>query len=269
MRDAARRAVAELEAHARPAGTFDASRYFRADEAMEFLNTGTTFVRALARAIADEHRDDWSIREAVAFANRLIADTRLEVKGVGLELLARYRRQLTPALLPTFKRWLSANHCANWATTDTLCGSIIGPLVLAFPELVSAIASWTRHRNLWVRRAAAVSLIKSAARGHALDAAYDVATALRSDEHDLIHKAVGWLLREAGKTDAARLDRYLRDFGPEIPRTTVRYAIERFPIGRRQELLIATRRVRPTASQPGRSGSVTTRRRPGRTTAKG
>ncbi len=56
-----------------------------------------------------------------------------------------------------------------------------------------------------------------------------------------MHKAVGWLLREAGKTDMARLEKYLLSKGPKIPRTTVRYAIERFPKEERKRLLNATR----------------------------
>jgi 3-methyladenine DNA glycosylase AlkD len=69
-----------------------------------------------------------------------------------------------------------------------------------------------------------------------------VARRLHADEADLIQKAVGWMLREAGKTDMARLERYLRARGAVIPRTTLRYAIERFPPGRRLELLASTRK---------------------------
>ncbi len=58
---------------------------------------------------------------------------------------------------------------------------------------------------------------------------------------DLIHKAVGWMLREAGTTDMRRLERFLKVEGPKIPRTTVRYAIERFPKDQRKRLLEATR----------------------------
>jgi 3-methyladenine DNA glycosylase AlkD len=58
----------------------------------------------------------------------------------------------------------------------------------------------------------------------------------------LLQKAVGWMLREAGKVDDVRLERYLRANGPSIPRTTVRYAIERFPSAKRRELLAVTRR---------------------------
>lgn len=245
---AAKETVAALERHTRPPGAFDPTRYFRTTEPLTFLNTGTPFVRTLGREVARAHRADWSMPDLLRFAERLVADVRFEVKGVGIEALAYRRRELTPAMLPTFKRWLATNHCANWATTDSLCGSVIGPLVLEHPHLAPVVAGWTDHRNLWVRRAAAVALIKSAARGQSLDAAYGVATALRSDGHDLIQKAAGWLLREAGKSDLARLERYLRDGGPAIPRTTLRYAIERFPAGRRGSLLRETRATRGPAA---------------------
>ena len=74
-----------------------------------------------------------------------------------------------------------------------------------------------------------------------LDVAYEIAQTLHTDTEDLIQKAVGWALREAGKVDAQRLELYLRAAGPSIPRTTVRYAIERFSIVKRQSLLKATR----------------------------
>jgi 3-methyladenine DNA glycosylase AlkD len=122
-----------------------------------------------------------------------------------------------------------------------VCGLLIGPLLVAHPALISRVASWSRHPNLWVRRASAVALLPSVRRGTGLDAAYAVASRLHADSADLIQKAVGWMLREAGKVDERRLERYLRAHGPRIPRTTLRYAIERFPPARRLALLRATR----------------------------
>lgn len=235
---ATRRAVKAL---ARPAGQFDASRYFRGTHDLGFYNVRTAEIRRLARHVARRHAADWSIDEALAFAGALIADRFLEVKGVGIETLARFRRQFTPALLPVWKRWLSADHADNWATTDVMCGALIGPLLLAHPRLVPQVRRWTRHRNLWVRRASAVSLVPLARRGLALDEVYATVRDLRGCPEDLIHKAVGWLLREAGKADLGRLERFLLAQGATLPRTTVRYALERFPERKRRVLLAATR----------------------------
>ena len=238
----AARARRELARMARPSGEFDASRYFRGSSDLGFLNVGTSQVRAMAREIYRTHRDRWSVVDALSFADLLVRDRFLEVKSLGVELMACYRRAFTPRLLPAWKRWLANRYSSNWATTDGICGSLIGPLLVQHPALVKPVRGWARDGNMWVRRASAVSLIPSARKGLALDAAYDVARVLHADKEDLIRKAVGWMLREAGKADPGRLERYLRANGPRIPRTTVRYAIERFDDGKRRRLLLATSR---------------------------
>jgi 3-methyladenine DNA glycosylase AlkD len=194
-------------------------------------------MRALARAIHAAQRDRWEVDDAMAFADVLMRDRHLEVKAVGIEVVGRYRRDFTPSLLARWKRWLAADHSANWATTDTLCGMLIGPLLAEYPALIPHMRSWSTHRNMWVRRASIVGLLYPMRRGHALDLVYEIAERLHPDGHDLIHKAVGWALRDAGKVDAKRLERYLRANVAVIPRTTFRYAIERFPAGERQRLM--------------------------------
>jgi len=228
----------------RPAQAFDASRYFRGPIDFGFYNVGTAAVRTLARSIHAEHKADWSIDEAMAFAETLIVDRHLEAKALGIEVVARYRRAFTPRLLRAWKRWLAASHAANWATTDAMCGALIGPLLLQRPELRARLRGWSGDRNMWVRRASIVGLIQCARRGESLDLVYEIARRLHADKEDLIQKAVGWSLREAGKTDMPRLERYLREHGPAIPRTTLRYAIERFPQTKRRALLSATRELR-------------------------
>ena len=257
MRNPTRASVSgELRRLARPSGAFDAARYFRGDHGLRFYNVGTKAVRALARAIYVSNRERWTVEDAVRFAEALVRDPYLETKAIGIEVVARYRQAFRPRLLPAWKRWLSGNHAANWATTDAICGTLIGPLLVDYPELVPLMPRWATHRNSWVRRASAVSLIPSIRQGRALDVAYDVAQTLQPDRGDLIQKASGWMLREAGKQDPARLERYLRAQGDAVPRTTLRYAIERFPAPKRRALLTSTRHgrdARARARQPERS----------------
>jgi 3-methyladenine DNA glycosylase AlkD len=238
---AARDARRELARMASTSSSYDASRYFRGADDLAFLNVGTQPVRTMAKAIVAVHREDWTVADAATFADLLIRDRHLEVKAVGIEALACYRRQFSRALLPMWKRWLAENHSANWATTDAICGLLIGPLLAAQPRLADGVARWATNRNMWVRRASIVSLIPLARHGKALDLVYAAARTLHRDDEDLIHKAVGWALREAGKTDMERLERYLLANGPKIPRTAVRYAIERFQPSTRRRLLLATR----------------------------
>jgi 3-methyladenine DNA glycosylase AlkD len=230
-----------LELMSRPAGEFDAQRYFRGDHNLRFYNVGTTPMRAFARSLYAANRHRWSVDDAMRLADDLIADPYLETKSVGIEIVARFRRSFTPVLLARWKRWLADNHSANWATTDSICGVLIGPLLVDYPELADRLRGWSKHRNMWVRRASIVGLIPVIRKGRALDIAYDIARTLHNDKEDLIQKAVGWTLREAGKVDSHRLEQYLRDEGPNIPRTTVRYAVERFPVAKRRQLLKATR----------------------------
>jgi 3-methyladenine DNA glycosylase AlkD len=227
---------------ARPHGAFDPARYFRGGTTLRFYNVGTPQVRALARQIFHAHRDAWSVRDAMRLADALVADPYLETKAVGIEVVSRYRRAFAPPLLPAWKRWLARDFAANWATTDHICGTLIGPLLADRPDRIPLMPAWARHRNMWVRRAAAVSLIPALRRGLAQDEAYAVAATLHGDREDLIQKAAGWMLREAGRQDAGRLEAYLLRVGPAVPRTTLRYAIERFPEARRRELLAATSR---------------------------
>jgi 3-methyladenine DNA glycosylase AlkD len=194
-------------------------------------------MRALARSIHDAHRDHWDVSDAMAFADTLITDRYLEVKSVGIEVVARYRRDFPPALLGRWKRWLSRNHSANWATTDAICGMLIGPLLVSHARLASQMRSWSKDRNMWVRRASIVALLPLVRRGGGVDLVYEIARRLHADREDLIQKAVGWGLREVGKVDAPRLERYLRANVRVIPRTTFRYAIERFDARTRKTLL--------------------------------
>ncbi len=234
---AAREARRSLKRLSRPAGSFDASRYFRGEHALGFYNTGTQGMRALARSIHLAQRELWDVGEAMAFADLLIVDRFLEVKSVGIEVVARYRRDFSPALLARWKRWLAANHSANWATTDTMCGMLIGPLLVQHPELAVQMRGWSKDRNLWVRRASIVGLLPLVRARGEIDLVFEIAKRLHPDPNDLIHKAVGWALREAGKIDPRRLERYLQANVRVIPRTTFRYAIERFPASRRKALL--------------------------------
>jgi len=234
---AAASAKRELKALSRPSHEFDASRYFRGERNFAFLNTGTQPTRTLARVIAAAQREYWTVDDAIAFADALMPDRYLEVKNLGLEVLARYRRDFPRRLLTVCKRWLARDDSANWATTDAMCGIVIGPLLLKYPELIPKLRGWAGHQNMWVRRASIVGLLKPMKSGRTVDQVYATAKQLHRDPNDLIHKAVGWALREAGKMDAARLDRYLRANVRGIPRTTFRYAIERLGSKNRRELM--------------------------------
>jgi len=224
--------------------------YFKRDETVSFFGVALPDLRRLARATWVDRRTTWNVTAATAFCDGLIRQPEFEAKVVGVLVLARWWREFPPGLLRTVRRWLHGGHGASWAAVDLVAPSLLTPLIERDPALLAELTGWTGARSLWVRRASAVALVPLARKGRALREAYQIAAALQTDRHDLIHKASGWLLREAGKTDPDRLERFLRRHGPAIPRTTLRYAIERFPADRRRQLLLETRpRARGSTSR--------------------
>jgi 3-methyladenine DNA glycosylase AlkD len=237
----ATQAERELKAAANVRTASQAKFYFKPDEKVWFFGVDTPTQRRIARGLFQHIRGAWTITEATLFCDLLIKRREMELKNAGILLLARYQKSFDKGLLLNIESWLANDHCANWAATDALCGEVLGPLIRQFPALTPKLKTWAGKRNLWLRRASAVGIILSARRGEQLDDAYAIAESLFKYPEDLIHKATGWMLREAGKSDPARLELFLLEHGPKIPRTTLRYAIERFPPEKRKTLLKETK----------------------------
>lgn len=243
------RLVRALRARRNPARARAVQRYFKHTVAALGLDTPT--VRALVRAELTAVKGAWTAAEAVAAAARLLREPELEPRGAGLLLLAGFQPRLTPAFLPRAEAWL-ATRLDNWALVDTFCSAVLSPLLGRHPEVEPVLRRWSRADGLWLRRAALVTLVPLARRGRFLDAAYTLAAGHFADPEDLMHKATGWLLREAGRTDLPRLRAFLLRHGPAIPRTALRYAIERFPARAQGRLLAATRPAAARRATPSR-----------------
>jgi 3-methyladenine DNA glycosylase AlkD len=113
----------------------------------------------------------------------------------------------------------------NWDLVDCSCRDIVGEHLQKRSRKL--LYTFAKSKNLWERRIAIVSTW-AFIRKNDLKDTFAIATLLLSDTHDLIHKAVGWMLREAGKRDEKMLRAYLDEYGKHMPRTALRYAIERF-----------------------------------------
>ena len=123
----------------------------------------------------------------------------------------------------------------NWDLVDLSCYNLLGTWLLDKDRaLLYDLAR--SGKTLWEQRIGIVSTMQFIRHGQ-LDDTFAIADILLHHEHDLIHKAVGWLLREAGKKDEAALKAFLAPRCATMPRTMLRYAIEKFPEEERQQFL--------------------------------
>jgi 3-methyladenine DNA glycosylase AlkD len=132
-------------------------------------------------------------------------------------------------------------HVDNWDLVDTSAPAIVGSYLLDRPR--EPLRRLARSTSVWERRIAVVSTLAFIRAGD-YDETFRLARILLRDEHDLIRKAVGWMLREVGKRDEPRLIAFLERHAHEMPRVMLRYAVERLDARVRTELLDGTRSQR-------------------------
>lgn len=182
----------------------------------------------------------------------------LSIADVKRLIHSRYHEERLAGLLVLCKRYCTARSEAeqkkmvelyqghypfinNWDLVDLTCPTIIGDWY--FTHAKAYLFELARQgRTIWEKRIAIVSTLTFIRRGD-LSTTLELAQILMGEEHDLLHKAVGWLLREVGKRDEARLKAFLVVNGPRLSRTTLRAAIERFPIAQRQYYLKSIKKI--------------------------
>jgi 3-methyladenine DNA glycosylase AlkD len=127
-----------------------------------------------------------------------------------------------------FEKWAN-NYINNWASCDTLCNHTIGTFVEMFPEYLSGLKEWAKSENRWMRRASAVSLIIPARKGKFLKDILEIADILLLDQDDLVQKGYGWMLKAASESHQKQIFDYVSKKKTFMPRTALRYAIEKMP----------------------------------------
>jgi hypothetical protein len=161
-----------------------------------------------------------------------------EARECGLFLMAgRFRRggeSEKEALHRAYLEALAAGRINNWDLVDCSAPTLLGEWLGKRPRGV--LYDLAGRPGLWENRAAVVATLAFIRRGD-LDDAFRLCERLLGHRHDLLHKAVGWMLRECGKRDAGRLRAFLSRHAGAMPRTALRYAIERFPADERRRWL--------------------------------
>jgi len=121
------------------------------------------------------------------------------------------------------------NYVSNWASCDTLCNHTIGTFIEMYPSYLKELKRWAHSDNHWVKRASAVTLIIPAKRGLFADDIIEIADILLHDSDDMVQKGYGWMLKATSKPYPDRVFEYVNSHKAIMPRTALRYAIEKLP----------------------------------------
>jgi 3-methyladenine DNA glycosylase AlkD len=141
-----------------------------------------------------------------------------------------------PSDFKVFKGWID-QYINNWAKCDGFCGGTMGRFIEKYPAFIPKIKAWTKSRNRWLKRAAAVSFISPARQGRLLKDVFDISDRLLVDPDDMVQKGYGWLLKEASRLHQSEVLNYVIRNKKYMPRTALRYAIELMPKGLKQKAM--------------------------------
>ena len=215
----------ELKANADEHAQNSGQRYFKERVLLHGIKT------AVVRKISKEYFKEvegMSKAEIFDLCEELWKSGYIEESFIACHWSYFLRKYFETRDFPVFERWVN-DYVSNWASCDTLCNHTIGTFIEMYPEYLSDLKTWGRSPNRWMRRASAVSLIVPAKKGMFLKDILEVADILLLDEDDLVQKGYGWMLKVASEMHQEEVFEYVLAHKKNMPRTALRYAIEKMP----------------------------------------
>ena len=167
---------------------------------------------------------------------KLLKNKYHEIRLCALLIIVEHYKKATDKVK---KEWFefylkNTDYINNWDLVDLSCPEIVGGYLLDKERTI--LYRLAENHHLWEQRIAIVSTQKFI-RNNDFEDTFALTEKLINHSHDLIHKAMGWMLREVGKRDCEALTDFLEEHTTQLPRTTLRYAIEHYPEGQRQYFL--------------------------------
>ena len=189
-----------------------------------FLGLKSQQIRDVSKKYYDISLDD---------LNRLLSEKIHEFRVSALRILVyRYEGGDEKEKKKIYDFYLkNAKNINNWDLVDSSAPNIVGDYLLGKPRNI--LYKLAKSKNLWERRIAILATF-AFIRNNEFKDTIKIAKILMNDEHDLIHKAVGWMLREVGKKDEKILEKFLDKYHKIMPRTMLRYAIEKLSEKKRE-----------------------------------
>lgn len=237
----AEQVLKELQAMASKNKAFDLQRFFQTGPGQ--YGEGDLFIGVVVpdiRKVAATHKE-----LPISEITKLVDSPIHEVRMCGLFILCNQYKKLKgrdqkKKYYDFFVKNIKAGNVNNWDLID-VNAPIIGEYLIQSDDPLSVLTKLAKSKNLWERRVAIIFTFSFIRVGQ-LDLTIAIAKLLMNDDHDLIHKGVGWMLREAGKRDVMLLRIFLTEHAHEMPRTMLRYAIEKLPEQERKKWLVESKR---------------------------
>jgi len=195
----------------------------------------TQEIRKLARRFTKVLKNDAGLDYLVEVADQLFQGDVLEEKVLAVFLLEKQTAEFGDEEFRLFEQWLA--RVSSWADHDGLVYYLIAPMMVGNAKRQSRALRWTKSKDRWHRRAAAVSLIRAARLRESFPQIQKITEALIRDEDEMVQKGLGWLLREAAKADAKKTVPYLMKLRERAPRLVLRTACETLVPKERERVL--------------------------------
>jgi len=161
-------------------------------------------------------------------AEKMLQSGYNEEAVIAFDWVYRLRENYTRKDWIIFQKWIRL-YVDNWAKCDNFCGHILGYFLEKYPQFVKENKKWAKNKNRWMRRASAVSLISLVKQNKKFLEAFEICDILLKDSDKLTQKGYGWLLKEMSNINQEKVFLFLQKRKKQMPRTALRYAIEKFP----------------------------------------
>jgi 3-methyladenine DNA glycosylase AlkD len=211
------------------------ARYHKEGEAPKVYGVGMANVGKIAKE-AFKQIKHLPKQEIFELCEGLWQTGYLEESVVACVWAESLHKQYEPADFKIFEHWV--HDCVtNWADCDTLCNHTVGSFVTMYPEYVAELKKWAKSPRRFVKRAGAVTLIIPARKGLFLEDVFEIADILLLDKDDLVQKGYGWMLKAASEAHQKEVFNYVMANKSVMPRTALRYAIEKMPADLKAEAM--------------------------------
>jgi 3-methyladenine DNA glycosylase AlkD len=194
---------------------------------------------AIVRKIANQFWKEIKMSEKqdiFALCEQLFLSDYSEEASIVTFWLPKMTNHFEPGDWIVFKNWMD-KYFNNWAKCDGFCNHTMGNFLVKYPVFIEELKEWTQSENRWMKRAAAVSLIVPAKKGQFLKDIFEISDLLLLDEDDLVQKGYGWLLKVASHLHQKKVFDYVMKNKENMPRTALRYAIEKMTQSLRKEAM--------------------------------